>query len=127
PSYRRGQPPGPDDGLWSDPAIRTKLALQPEICRIMAAGAEISSGEEIMICVGCHREVDERWNFCSYCGARMRPIFSHRRLMRSATDSKIAGVCGGLAEYLGVDATIVRLFWAILAVVPGGIVGGIVA
>lgn len=57
----------------------------------------------------------------------MRPTFSHRRLMRSATDSKIAGVCGGLAEYLGVDPTIVRLFWAVLAVVPGGIVGGIVA
>ena len=57
----------------------------------------------------------------------MRPAYSHRRLMRSVTDSKIAGVCGGLAEYLGVDSTIVRLFWAILAVVPGGIVGGIVA
>jgi len=57
----------------------------------------------------------------------MRPVFSHRRLMRSTTDSKIAGVCGGLAEYLGVDSTIVRLVWAILAVVPGGIVGGIVA
>ena len=57
----------------------------------------------------------------------MRPAFSYRRLMRSASDSKIAGVCGGLAEYLGVDSTIVRLFWAILAVVPGGIVGGIVA
>ena len=56
----------------------------------------------------------------------MRPVFSHRRLMRSTTDSKIAGVCGGLAEYLGVDSTIVRLVWAILAVVPGGIVGGIV-
>ena len=81
-----------------------------------------------MTCAECHREVDERWNFCSYCGARMRPAaHSHRRLMRSATDSKIAGVCGGLAEYLGVDSTIVRLFWAILAVVPGGIVGGIVA
>ena len=47
--------------------------------------------------------------------------------MRSATDSKIAGVCGGLAEYLGVDSTIVRLFWAVLAVVPGALVGGIVA
>jgi phage shock protein C len=80
-----------------------------------------------MICAECHREIDEHWNFCSYCGARMRPAFSHRRLMRSATDSRIAGVCGGLAEYLGVDPTIVRLFWAILAIVPGGIVGGIVA
>jgi phage shock protein PspC (stress-responsive transcriptional regulator) len=47
--------------------------------------------------------------------------------MRSSTDVKIAGVCGGLAEYLGVDSTIVRLVWAILAVIPGGIVGGIVA
>jgi len=80
-----------------------------------------------MNCSECHREIDERSNFCSYCGVRLRPMFSHRRLMRSATDSKIAGVCGGLAEYLGVDSTIVRLFWAILAVVPGGIVGGIVA
>jgi phage shock protein C len=80
-----------------------------------------------MTCAECHRELDERSNFCSYCGARVRPMFSHRRLMRSATDSKIAGVCGGLAEYLGVDSTIVRLFWAVLAVVPGALVGGIVA
>jgi phage shock protein C len=80
-----------------------------------------------MICTECHREIDERWNFCSYCGARVHPVFARRRLMRSATDAKIAGVCGGLADYLGVDPTIVRLLWAILAVIPGGIVGGIVA
>ena len=80
-----------------------------------------------MNCAECHREIEERWNFCSYCGARVRPAFSHRQLRRSATDSKIAGVCGGLAEYLGVDSTIVRLFWAVLAVVPGALVGGIVA
>ena len=80
-----------------------------------------------MVCAQCHREIDERWNFCGSCGARLRPAASRRRLMRSATDSKIAGVCGGLAEYLNVDPTIVRLFWAILAVVPGGVVGGIVA
>lgn len=80
-----------------------------------------------MNCSECQREVDERSNFCSYCGARMRPIFSHRRLMRSATDSKIAGVCGGLAEYLGVDSTIVRLVCAVLAIMPGAIVLGIVA
>jgi phage shock protein C len=83
--------------------------------------------EEIMICAECHREIDERWNFCSYCGARVRPVFSHRRLMRSATDIKIAGVCGGLAEYFGIDSTIVRLVCAILAVIPGALVGGIVA
>ena len=80
-----------------------------------------------MNCAECQREIDDRSNFCSYCGARVRPVFSRRRLMRSSTDSKIAGVCGGLAEYLGIDSTVLRLFWVILAVVPGGIVGGIVA
>jgi phage shock protein C len=47
--------------------------------------------------------------------------------MLSSTDSKIAGVCGGIAEYFNVDPTIVRLIWAALSVVPGGFVGGILA
>ena len=49
------------------------------------------------------------------------------RLTRSGTDRKIAGVCGGLAEYLRIDATLVRLAWAVLSIVPGAIVGGVVA
>lgn len=32
-----------------------------------------------------------------------------RRLVRSNTDSMIAGVCGGVAQYAGVDANLVRL------------------
>ncbi len=36
------------------------------------------------------------------------------RLHKSARDKKLAGVCGGLAEYLGVDPTIIRLAWALL-------------
>lgn len=31
-----------------------------------------------------------------------------KRLYRSRTDRKIAGVCGGLAEYLNIDPTLVR-------------------
>jgi phage shock protein PspC (stress-responsive transcriptional regulator) len=50
-----------------------------------------------------------------------------RRLFRSSVDRKIAGVCGGLAEYLGADSTVVRLIWAILAIVPGAVVLGIAA
>lgn len=42
-----------------------------------------------------------------------------KKLYRSKTDKKIAGVCGGLAKYLNVDPTIVRLIWA-LVVVCGG-------
>lgn len=32
-----------------------------------------------------------------------------KRLYRSRTDKKIAGVCGGLAEYFNIDSTLVRL------------------
>jgi len=49
------------------------------------------------------------------------------RLTRSVVDRKIAGVCGGLAAYFGVDPTVVRLVWAVLTVVPGCIVLGVVA
>ena len=36
------------------------------------------------------------------------------RLHKSKADKKISGVCGGVAEYLGCDPTIVRLAWAVL-------------
>ena len=36
-----------------------------------------------------------------------------KRLTRSRTDSMVAGVCGGIANYLIVDATIVRLVFAL--------------
>ena len=50
-----------------------------------------------------------------------------QRLTRSATDKRIAGVCGGLAEYFGVDATPIRLLWVILSIFCGAVVGGVVA
>jgi phage shock protein C len=50
-----------------------------------------------------------------------------RRLTRSAADKKIAGVCGGLAEYFSVDPTAVRLVWCVLSILGGAIVGGVIA
>jgi phage shock protein C len=50
-----------------------------------------------------------------------------RRLTRSVNDRKLAGVCGGIAEYLAVDSTAVRVAWIVLTVVPGAIVLGLVA
>ncbi len=41
------------------------------------------------------------------------------RLGRSTTDRKIAGVAAGVAEYFGLDPTLVRVAW-VLAVVFGG-------
>jgi phage shock protein C len=42
-----------------------------------------------------------------------------RRLYRSQTNKVIAGVCGGLAEYLNVDTTIIRLVWVLLTLLGG--------
>jgi phage shock protein PspC (stress-responsive transcriptional regulator) len=41
------------------------------------------------------------------------------KLYRSTSDSRIAGVCGGLAEYLGVDSTLVRAIFLALGIVGG--------
>ncbi len=43
-----------------------------------------------------------------------------KRLYRSRTDRKICGVCGGLANYFGIDSTIVRVI-AVLSVIFSGI------
>ena len=37
-----------------------------------------------------------------------------KRLYRSRIDKRICGVCGGIAEYLEVDSTIIRLLWVLL-------------
>lgn len=36
------------------------------------------------------------------------------RLCKSKTNKKIFGVCGGFAEYFGIDATLVRILWTVL-------------
>jgi phage shock protein PspC (stress-responsive transcriptional regulator) len=41
-----------------------------------------------------------------------------KKLKRSA-NKMIAGVCGGLAEYLGMDVTIVRVIYALLVLFGG--------
>jgi len=42
-----------------------------------------------------------------------------KKLYRSRTDRKIAGVCGGLGEYLDVDPTIVRLLAIVFGIATG--------
>jgi phage shock protein C len=42
-----------------------------------------------------------------------QPASTKKRLRKSATDKKIAGVCGGIAEYLNIDPTLVRIAFVI--------------
>lgn len=53
------------------------------------------------------------------------PAAGCRVLRRSTTDRQIAGVCGGMAEYFGVDSTAVRLVWVLLSVFVGAVIGGV--
>jgi phage shock protein C len=42
-----------------------------------------------------------------------------RKLYRSRTNRQVAGVCGGLAEYFNLDATLIRVLFVVLAVLGG--------
>lgn len=42
-----------------------------------------------------------------------------KRLHRSRTEKMIGGVCGGLAEYFGIDPTIVRVVWVLITLMAG--------
>jgi len=43
-----------------------------------------------------------------------------KKFYLSSTDNKIAGVCGGLAEYFNIDSTLVRIFFLVLFFIGGG-------
>lgn len=46
-----------------------------------------------------------------------------RRLTRSSRHKMIAGVCGGLAEYFGLDPTIVRVAYVIVSILSAAFPG----
>ena len=51
-----------------------------------------------------------------------------KRLYKSATDKKIAGVCGGIVEYFNVDSTLIRLAWVLFCALGGsGLLAYIIA
>ena len=42
-----------------------------------------------------------------------------KKIYRSRTDRRLAGVCGGIAEYLNTDPTLIRLLWVLLVLFAG--------
>ncbi|MBF7096549.1 PspC domain-containing protein [Alkalibacter mobilis] len=43
----------------------------------------------------------------------------NKRLFKSRKDKMVLGVCGGVAKYFGIDASVVRIIWAVTALVYG--------
>lgn len=80
-----------------------------------------------MFCTSCGFTLRDTDRFCPSCGkatgpeaATFRPTSpGERRLVRTMNDKKIAGVCGGLAKYFGIDSTIVRFILLALFLLYG--------
>lgn len=51
---------------------------------------------------------------------------SHHKLTRSRYNRMIAGVCGGIAEYFDIDATLVRVAFVLLSLLSAAFPGLIV-
>jgi len=49
----------------------------------------------------------------------------NKKLYRS-NDRKLAGVCGGLAEYINIDPTVIRVIWALVGLTGAGLVAYLV-
>ena len=51
-----------------------------------------------------------------------------KRLTKSATERMLCGVCGGIAEYIGTDPTVIRVLWVIFSLMGGsGLLAYIIA
>ncbi|MEI6580054.1 MAG: PspC domain-containing protein [Eubacteriales bacterium] len=47
----------------------------------------------------------------------------NKRLYKSRTDKMVEGVCGGIAKYLNLDPTVVRVLYALITVFSVGVPG----
>jgi phage shock protein C len=69
----------------------------------------------------------DRARFCAQCGTptgrgvQQEPSTVFNRLSRPREDRKVAGVCAGVARYMGVDVTLVRVVTVALAIWPLGV------
>jgi phage shock protein C len=81
-----------------------------------------------MYCSSCGIEIPDNFRYCSQCGsATTKNSFTSetgrppRLLSRPRDDRKVAGVCAGIARYLGVDVTLVRILMLVFTIWPPGI------
>ncbi len=81
-----------------------------------------------MYCRSCGIELSDAFRYCPQCGAGTgKDSFTSatgapgRVFRRSREGSQIAGVCAGIARYLGLDVTLVRVLMVCLALWPPGV------
>ncbi len=75
-----------------------------------------------LTCPRCIREAPADARYCPTCGARLGAT-PPRPLRRRRSDEKLAGVCSGLAEYLDLDPTLVRVLYIVASLFTGVVPG----
>jgi phage shock protein C len=79
-----------------------------------------------MFCNACGKTIAEDGRYCSHCGNVVGIAPMPKKLMRSRVDKKIGGVCAGLAHYLDLDVSLVRILWFFITLACG-VLPGVVA
>ena len=77
-----------------------------------------------MYCNHCGKANPDDARLCVYCGvplagAPATVATAERRLVRPRTGRWIAGVCAGVAQYYGWNASTIRLLWIVLFLFAG--------
>ena len=78
-----------------------------------------------MYCSNCGNALEEHFRYCSRCGTATENAFQsppriEHHLTRVREGKRFAGVCGGVARYLELDVTLVRILWVLLTIYPPG-------
>ncbi len=73
-----------------------------------------------MYCTSCGQQIVAEAAYCMHCGGAQPGIHPRRRLYRPRLGRKVAGVCQGVANYLDIDVTLVRVVWLLVALAGGG-------
>ena len=106
------------DEIMSDIEIRIAEILREELPSSMMV-ATLAMVERAITRIGAPEDFASETPNAANETTHKQSTTDTKKLRRSRTDRSIAGICGGLAEYLGVDATPLRIVMLFLIIFGG--------